>query len=63
MRDPVIYFGGIRPAARALRVPVSTVAGWQKNGIPSWRWPQIDAAILAAEQLEGFEEVSVGGDQ
>lgn len=40
--------GGIRPAARLLSVPVSTVAGWKRNGIPSYRWSQIEATLRAA---------------
>lgn len=51
--DVISSFGGIRPMARLLGVPVSTVANWKTNGIPSWRWPQIEAARAA---LRDFQE-------
>lgn len=40
--------GGTRPAAKALHVPVSTVANWVKKGkIPTWREPAIEQALRA----------------
>ncbi len=38
-------FGGIRPAAKALRSPVTTVQGWKRRGhIPEHRIPDLEAA-------------------
>ncbi|MGE0094062.1 MAG: carph-isopro domain-containing protein [Alphaproteobacteria bacterium] len=44
--DAVIErFGGIRPMASKLDVPVTTVQGWKERGqIPERRWPEIEAA-------------------
>lgn len=40
-------FGGLRPMAHQLGVPVSTVQGWKKRGaIPSTRGPEIRAAMV-----------------
>lgn len=43
----IIAFGGLRPTARALDVPVSTVASWKKNGIPKWRRDLLVAKLIA----------------
>ncbi|MGH6953575.1 MAG: carph-isopro domain-containing protein, partial [Alphaproteobacteria bacterium] len=38
-------FGGIRPMASKLGVPVTTVQGWKERGaIPEQRWPQVAEA-------------------
>lgn len=38
-------FGGIRPMASKLDVPVTTVQGWKERGqIPERRWPEVEAA-------------------
>jgi uroporphyrinogen-III synthase len=43
-------FGGIRPTATKLEVPVTTVQGWKKRGyIPLARHPDIRAAALRLE--------------
>jgi hypothetical protein len=47
MIDDIDRLGGIRPAARVLGVPVSTVANWKKNGIPDWRRGAIERALGA----------------
>jgi hypothetical protein len=46
--DAVIErFGGIRPMASKLDVPVTTVQGWKERGqIPERRWPEIEAAAV-----------------
>ena len=42
-------FGGIRPTAARLAVPVTTVQGWKERGrIPAARWAAVRAAARAA---------------
>ena len=50
--DQINRLGGIRPAARTLGVPVSTVAGWVRNGIPAWRRGAIDEALRVKEDFD-----------
>ena len=49
--DPINALGGVRPTARTLGIPISTVAGWRRNGIPAWRWPQIEHALRTVEDF------------
>ncbi len=43
--EVVELFGGIRPMAAKLGVPVTTVQGWkERDAIPGRRWPEIEAA-------------------
>ena len=55
-------FGGIRPMANKLGVPVSTVQGWkQRDAIPASRLPEIEAAAKAnAIVLEALIEAEQG---
>lgn len=57
--DAVIErFGGIRPMASKLDVPVTTVQGWKERGqIPERRWPEIEAAAAR----HGVSLASIGG--
>lgn len=34
-------FGGVKAAADALGVPLTTVSYWNKRGIPAWRLTQV----------------------
>ncbi len=62
--DAVIErFGGIRPMASKLDVPVTTVQGWKERGqIPERRWPEIEAAAarhgVSLASLEGVTSAS-----
>jgi len=62
--DAVIErFGGIRPMASKLDVPVTTVQGWKERGqIPERRWPEIEAAAsrhgVSLASLEGAAPAS-----
>ncbi len=52
MLDAIRQLGGIRPAAKALGVPHTTVWNWNDKGkIPAWRWPQVEAALRAQEDF------------
>lgn len=57
--DAIKRLGGVRPAARALGVPPTTVFNWTRNGIPHWRVPQIEAALRA---LDDFDDLNRGRD-
>lgn len=50
--------GGVRKTARTLNVPVSTVWNWTRNGIPTWRWPAVEAALAARDD---FADLTPGG--
>jgi hypothetical protein len=52
MDDPIRALGGVRPTARALGVPVSTVHNWTQRGIPKWRMHQIEEALRTHEDFE-----------
>lgn len=53
MIESIKALGGIRPAAKALGIPHTTVASWKKKGkIPSWRWPQIEEALRTQEDFQ-----------
>ena len=62
--DAVIErFGGIRPMASKLDVPVTTVQGWKERGqIPERRWPEIEAAAsrhgVSLASIEGVASAS-----
>jgi len=62
--DAVIErFGGIRPMASKLDVPVTTVQGWKERGqIPERRWPEIEAAAsrhgVSLASIEGAAPAS-----
>ncbi len=62
--DAVIErFGGIRPMASKLDVPVTTVQGWKERGqIPERRWPEIEAAAarhgVSLASIEGATPAS-----
>ena len=45
-------FGGVRPAARALGVPVPTFFNWLQFGVPRWREAQVRAALVEFAVLE-----------
>lgn len=57
-------FGGIRPMAHKLDVPVSTVQGWkQRNAIPDNRLADIHAAAAAHNvDLTGIAAAASGGE-
>ena len=52
--DPIGQLGGVRPAARKLGVPVTTVFNWTKNGIPGWRRAAVDEALHIQEDFENL---------
>ena len=55
-RDVIQRFGGIRPMARAMKVPASTVASWKRRGrIPRHRRQEIAEALGEPVLAEGPE--------
>jgi hypothetical protein len=41
-------FGGVRPLARRLKVPVATASSWKRSeSIPHWRLREIEEAAAA----------------
>jgi hypothetical protein len=54
--------GGIRPAAKLLGLPVSTVANWhRKDRVPVWRLHQIEEALRTQEDFEDQNRGRVDG--
>ncbi len=55
-RDVIQRFGGIRPMARAMKVPASTVASWKRRGrIPRHRRQEIAQVLGEPVPAEGAE--------
>ena len=54
-------FGGIRPMANKLNVPVSTVQGWKERGvIPETRHDEIRTAAKARPTLRSWPQLQSG---
>ena len=63
--EPLINrFGGMRPMARKVNVPVSTIQGWKKRDtIPSDRVPEIVKAAKANQiSLHGYDTQTVANE-
>jgi hypothetical protein len=54
MDDRITRLGGIRPAAKALGVPVTTVFNWTKNGVPPWRVGALEEAVRTKEDFDNL---------
>ena len=67
--DVIQRFGGIRPMARIMKVPASTVASWKRRGrIPRHRRHEIAAALgepvlAAGPETAGGTSANQGADQ